>query len=363
MGRLSDVAGLAPTIAPAPYRRHRRHAERGDHEWVVATTATTLAELGDEAAADRWGPGVLVRLGSALARRQQLTAARTELTRALGALDGSLAATDLGGGESAALQLAEVLATLGAFGEARRRALSMWEPLRHISTRAGAARVLASLHLAGGDVAGAHAWLDEAATRAASLGGELPLALVHADRSVVVTADGRIAEGVAMATEALSRLSRVTASARVAVWADAQASSTACAIGIDCVLAGDVAAAGALATVAAERAVTDHRPLDAAWRQVLTSGLLRLSGDPEAAAAHADAATLTFAAAGAEPARAAAVREQALVATAAGRHASARALVRDAREAFAGLGMPLEAARTEALATAFPVGDNGVHGS
>ena len=363
MGGLNVVAGLVPSIAPAPYRRHRRHAERGDHEWVVATTATTLAELGEDAAADRWGPGVLVRLGSALARRQQLTAARTELTRALGALDGSLAATDLGGGESASLQLAEVLAALGEFGEARARGLALWEPRRHLSTRAGAARLLASLHLAGGDVAGAHAWLDEAATRAASLGGELPLALVHADRSVVVTVDGRIAEGVAMATEALNRLSRVTTSARVAVWADAQASSTACAIGIRCVLAGDAAAAEALATVAAERAVSDHRPLDGAWRQVLTSGLLRLGGDPEAAAAHADAATRTFAGTGAEPARAAAVREQALVAAAAGRHASARALLRDAGEAFVRLGMPMEAARTEALASAAAMGDNAPHGS
>ncbi len=356
------MASLVPTLAPAPYRRHRRHASRGDHVWVTAHTAATLAELGDAAAADRWGPGVLVRLGSALARRQELTAARTELTRALDALDGSLAASDLGGGEVAGLQLVEVLAALGEFGEARRRALALWDSRRHATTRAGAARLLASVHLAGGDLSGAHAWLDEAAARAAALGGDLPLALVHADRAVVVTTDGRVGEGVAMATEALERLSRVTASSRVAVWADAQASTTACAVALGAALAGDLGAAGTLGAVATERAVTDHRPLDAAWRHVLASALLRLSGEPVRAAAYADAATLAFGAAGAEPGRAAAVREQALVAMATGRHASAVALARDARAAFTRLGMPLEAGRTDAFAVAFAMGDNEPHG-
>lgn len=357
------MASLAPAIAPAPYRRHRRRADRGDHQWVVANTAATLAELGDDAAADRWGPGVLVRLGSALARRQELTAARIELARALGALGGSAASADLGGGESAALQLVEVLAALGEFGEARQRALGLWEPGHHATTRAGAARLLASLHLAGGDVAGAHAWLDEAAARAAALGGELPLALVHADRAVVVTTDGRVAEGVAMATEALGRLSRITTSSRVAVWADAQASTTACAVALAAAAAGDLPSARALGTVAAERAVTDHRPLDAAWRQVLTSAVGRLEGRPQAAAVHVDAALVAFSAAGAEPGRAAAIREQALVAKAAGRHASAMALARDAGAAFHRLGMPLEAARADALAAALAMGNNGPHGS
>ena len=53
-------------IAPAPYRRHRRHYERGDHDWVVINSAATLAELGEQAAPDRWGPGVVARLGAAL---------------------------------------------------------------------------------------------------------------------------------------------------------------------------------------------------------------------------------------------------------------------------------------------------------
>jgi len=357
------VTSLAPAIAPAPYRRHRRHAERGDHVWVVANTATVLAELGDDAAADRWGPGVLVRLGSALARRQELTAARLELTRALAALPGSLAGRDLGGGEGASLQLVEVLSALGEFGEARQRALGLWEPHHHATTRAGAARLLASLHLAGGDVAGAHAWLDEAAARAAALGGDLPLALVHADRSVVVATDGRTAEGMTMATEAIGRLGRVTTSTRVAVWADAQASATACAVALEAAYSGDVEGARRLGRIAHDRAVTDHRPIDAAWRQLLASAVLRLDGDPVAAATRADAAAVTFGAAGAEPGRAAAVREQALVATAAGRQASAVALARDAREAFGRLGMPLAAARTGSFADAWPVDNNVAHGS
>lgn len=330
---------------------------------MVASTPTTLAELGDDAAADRWGPGVLVRFGVALARRQELAAARTELDRALEALGTSLAAVDLGGGDPAALQLIEVLAALGSFGEARQRALALWQPDRHASTRASAARLLASLHLAGGDVAGAHTWLDEAAVRAAALGGDLPLALVHADRAVVVTTDGRIAEGVAMAGEALSRLSRVTTSTRVAVWADAQASATACAIGIGAALAGDLAAAGALGAVAEERAVTDHRPLDTAWRQLLRAAVLRLGGDPGEAVLHVDAAAAAFRAAGAEPALAAAIREQALVAAAGGRHASAATLWRDSRAAFKRLGMPLEVARSEALAATLAMGNNERHGS
>lgn len=360
---LARTSARAGALAPAPYRRHRRHADRGDHAWVVANTAATLAQLGDDAAADRWGPGVLVRFGSALARRQELAAARTELTRALGALGTSRAAADLGSGEAAALQLVEVLSGLGDFAEARRRALQLWQPGHHHTSRAAAARLLASLHLAGGDVAGAHAWLDEAAARAAPLGGDLPLALVHADRAVVVTTDGRIAEGVAIASEAMGRLSRATGSTRVAVWADAQASATAAAVGIGAALAGDLGVARSMRTVAEDRAVTDHRPLDMAWRQVLAAAVRRLDGDADAAAGVVDAAAGTFAAAGAEPALAAAVREQALVAGAAGRQASALALTRDAVTAFERLGMPLEAARTGALATASPMGEDGRHGS
>lgn len=357
------MGSITTRLAPAPYRRHRRYAERGDHQWVVANTAGILAQLGDDAAADRWGPGVLVRLGSALARRQELVAARTELTRALGAVGTSLAAADLGGAESASLQLSEVLAALGAFGEARQRTVALWQPGHHPSTRAGAARLLASLHLAGGDIRGAHAWLDEAAVRAAALGGDLPLALVHADRAMVVTGDGRVGEGVTMVTEALHRLSRVTTSSRVAVWADAQASATACSVGLAAGWQGDLASARALAVVATERAVTDARPLDATWRLLLQASLLRLGGDLAGAAAAAERAARNFTAAGAEPARATAVREQALVAAAGGRMASAAALVRDARDAFARLGMPREVDRTDALASGAGIGDNAVHGS
>lgn len=357
------MAALAPPLAPSPYRRHRRRSRRGDHDWVVAHTATTLAELGDDAAAERWGPGVLVRLGVALAHRQQPVAARMELTRALGALGTSTAATDLGSAEGAQLQLVEVLVTLGAFAEARARALALCQGGSHPSTRAGAARLLATLHLAGGDVSGAHAWLDEAATHARVLGGDLPLALVHADRSVVVAGSGRVDEGVAMATEALARLSGAGRSATERRWADTQASSTACAVGLSAALANDADAAGYLASAADRLATAGPRPLDAAWRGVLRSAVERLGGNPAAASPLVDRAATTFRAAGAEPAAAAAVREQALVAGASGRHASASALAGGAAATFHRLGMPLEAARTEALAAALTVGDNEHHGS
>ncbi len=96
-----------------------------------------------------------------------------ELTRALDALAGSLASRDLGTGDIHELQLVEVLMTMGEFAEANDRASALWQPLRHPGIRMAAARALAGVHLAGGDLAGAHAWLDEAAARAAGLGGDL----------------------------------------------------------------------------------------------------------------------------------------------------------------------------------------------
>ena len=150
-------------IAPAPYRRHRRHYERGDHDWVVINSAATLAELGEQAAPDRWGPGVVARLGAALARRQQYGSARIELERSCAALASSAAAHELGDGEFSQLQLVEVLIAMGRFREARTYAERLLPPGHHLASRTGASRGLAAVHLAGGDSAGAHAWLDEAA--------------------------------------------------------------------------------------------------------------------------------------------------------------------------------------------------------
>jgi hypothetical protein len=351
----TDDDRRAPTLAipPAAYRRHRRNFDRGHHDWIVDNTAATLAQLGDDAGPHRWGPGVLVRLGSVLARRQHLAAARLELTRALDALPDSLARRDLGGGDIHELHLVEVLVTMGEFAEATWRASRLWEPYRHAAIRLGAARALAALHVAGGDLAGAHAWLDEAATRALSQGGDLGLALVHADRATVVAESGRIPEAVTMAAEALVRLGGLrSGAAGTQMLAQAQAAATANAVALAAAQHGDVVAAHQLYAEAVYRATAPDRPVLLAMLDVTRSAILRLNGDVDAitgSQAPVERAVLVLAAAGAEPGRAMAVREQALVAHATGQLASARALAAQSLGLFDRLQMPTESARTRAL--------------
>jgi hypothetical protein len=117
---------------------------------VVINSAATLAELGEQAAPDRWGPGVLARLGAALARRQQYGSARIELERSCAALASSAAAHELGDGEFSQLQLVEVLIAMGRFCEARTFADRLLPPGHHLASRTGASRGLAAVHLAGG---------------------------------------------------------------------------------------------------------------------------------------------------------------------------------------------------------------------
>jgi hypothetical protein len=340
-------------VAPAAYRRHRRHAERGHYDWVIGHTSATLSQLGDDAGPQRWGPGVVARLGAALARRQELAAARVELTRALAALPGSLAQRDLGSAEVHELQLVEVLVVMGEFAEANRRAAGLWQAERHPAIRLAAARTHAAVHLAGGDLAGAHAWLDEAASRAAGLGGDLGLALVHADRASVVAESGRIHEAVAMATEALARLDRARTShpSNQALPA-AQAVMTANAVAMAAAHHGDVLSAQLLHAESVRRATIADRPVTAAQLDITASAVLRLTGDLAALGGNhspAERAAVNLAVAQAEPARAMAVREQALVAHATGQMASAHALAMQALGLFDRLQMPTESARTRAL--------------
>jgi len=340
-------------VAPAAYRRHRRRHDQGDYNWVITHTSATLSQLGDDAGPTRWGPGVLARLGAALARRQDLVAARMELTRALGALDGSLATRDLGGGDIYELQLVEVLLALGEFAEASQRASQLWQPERHPTIRMAGARAQAAAHLAGGDIAGAHAWLDEAAARAAGLGGDLGLALVHADRAGVVAESGRIPEAVTMATEALARLDRAQKSATShRPLPGAQAVVTANAVAMAAAHHGDVVSAHQLHSEAVRRFTIADRPVTGALLNITRSAVLRLSGYLDAtsgADAPVEQAALTLAALRAEPGRALAVREQALVAHATGQQASAYALAIQALGLFNHLQMNAESARTEAL--------------
>jgi hypothetical protein len=345
------------TIAPAAYRRHRRKFDRGQHDWIVGNTAATLAQLDGDAGPQRWGPGVLIRFGSVLARRQQLVAARLELTRALSALPGSLASRDLGTGDLHELALVEVLITMGEFAEAHTRATGLWQPHRHPGIRMAAARALAATHLAGGDVAGAHVWLDEAAARAAGLSGDLGLALVHADRATVVAESGRIPESVTMATEALARLDSVRGvGANHQTLPRAQGAATANAVAMAAAHHGDLVSAHVLHSQALQRATIADRPVMAATLDITLSAVLRLTGDMDAISGshgRVERAAVILAAARAEPARAIAVRELALVSHATGQSTSARALAVQALGLFDRLQMPAESARTRALVAAW----------
>ena len=325
------MQAVTPVLtAPAAYRRHRRQFERGNYRWVVAHSPATLAELAASPDDVTWSPGVVVRLGCALARTEQLAAARIELTRGLGTLRHSPARHDLGAGETAGLVLVEVLMTMGAFAEARARGYGLWLPGHHPAIRAAAARAVAACPVAGGDVGGAHAWLDEAAARAAVLGGDLPLALVHADRAVVVAGDGRTVEAVDMAHEAVARLDRLRGRSRPGGIGAAAVVASAGAGALAAADAGDVFSAGALLGEARRHHVLADRPVTTATLDVVGAAVARLGGDPAAAAALLERATPKLAGARAEPARTVAVTEQALAEASLGRSASAVALARAA---------------------------------
>jgi hypothetical protein len=324
---------------------------------VIAQSGNVLAELGDDAAAHRWGPGVVARLGMAHARFQQYPAARPELERALAALPGSDAEADLGAGEVVSLHLLEVLVAVGDLGQAMALAGRLYEQASHPAIRTAASRTLARLHLAGGDAVAAHRWLDAAADLAARTGGDLPLALVHAERAVVVAGDSRPHEAVAMAVEAAGRL----AAARGPVAGLARETAALAAAAVALAVCDDhPEGASRLAQRASSLATVPHRPVTAAiveLSRIAVAHRLRrapehpgsdtpgedTSGDDLEARAEAVVAALS--AAGAEPARALAVREQALLAAGNGHQASAVALARHALWAFDQLELPVETAR------------------
>jgi tetratricopeptide (TPR) repeat protein len=346
-------------VAPGPYRHHRAAWRGGRYDWVITRSARVLADLGPEAAADRWGPGVVARLGMALARRQQYPAARAELERAVAALPGSAASADLGNGEQVSVQLLEVLAALGDLAPATVLATQLRQHGRHPATRGSAARTLARLHLAAGNTVTAHRWLDDAAGLAAVGGADLPLALVHADRAVVVASDNRPNEALTMIGEALDRLQ--STSGPPARLATEQGAMTAAAVVLATINTspgpGDelVTRSGELAARAAALAVVPDRPVTAALVDLaaIATGQVRdargrtLAGT--ALEERVQTVVDTFAEAGTEPLRALAVRQQALVASSHGHRASAAALAAHAAWAFERLELPVEASRTRQL--------------
>jgi tetratricopeptide (TPR) repeat protein len=341
-------------VPPAPYRRHRAAWRRGRYDWVATHTAAVLADLGPDAAADRWGPGVVARHGMALARRQHYPAARAELRRALKALPGSMATADLGPGDQVAVALLEVLVVLGDLADATALATRLRQHGHHPATTLAAERTLARLHLAAGDIAGAHRWLDEAASVAQRIGGDVPLALVHADRAVVVAGDDRFLEALAMAPEALDRLAATVGAA--AQLSAEQGAITAAAVAL---AAADhhPAEAGRLAERAMTLASAPDRPVTTAFTRLAVIATMRAQGNESHAPvdlatgleAAAQEVVDTLATAGAEPLRALAVREQALAAAAAGHQASAVALAAHAVWAFERLELPVELARSRQL--------------
>ena len=330
--------------SPGAYRRHRRHFNNGDHGWVLQHSADTMASLGPDASLGRWGPGIIVRYGACLARRQHLVAADLELTTGLTAAPGSLAAGDLSPLSHWVLQLAEVTHQQGHIGRSVHLARQLWDGPYEVVVRTGAARALAAANLHHGDVASAHRWLDQASAVAGSAYGTLYQSLVHADRALVIAADGRMDQAIEMTFEGIERLDAYNNHL-----ARAQAAVTAAVVSLAAAHHGDLWSARHLHSEAVRHHHLTHRPITDALIDLSWSAVMRLDGQLEAAEAPAERAARTLATAGAEPARAVAVREQSLVAAARGQWSSAVALADHAAQMFASLAMPLEQARTRSL--------------
>lgn len=350
---------------PAPYRRHRGAYRRGDHGWLLAHSPGTLEALGPDGALGRWGAGVVLRYGAALARHQHLVAAGDELAAGLGSAPGSLAERDLAPLSQWALMLVEVWLLGGRFDRAGRLADTLWQGQHSAGVRLGAARALAATHRQRGDIAGAHQWLDLAAGSISAGAGSLNRSLVLADRTMVVAADGRSSEAATMAFAVVEHLD----SHRNPLARD-HAAVTAATVSLTAAHHGDLWSSGQLLQCAATRHRLSHRPVTQALVDLATSANLRLSGDVTGAARPAELAARAAGGAGAEPLRAVAIREQALVAAAVGQTRSALAMATHAQTLFSGHAMALEHARTQALieqlgagrspAPSFGTGENGV---
>lgn len=332
------------TGPPGLYRRHRAAYRRGDHQWILANSSGTLAALGPDGATDRWGAGVVLRYGAALTRRQHLVAADDELTQGLASAPGSLAERDLAPLSQWALMLVEIGLLRGRFERAAQLADTLWRGPYGAGVRVGAARALAAAHLQCGNITGAHQWLDLAAGAITAGRSGLDRSLVLADRTLVVAADGRTPEATTMALAVVEHLD----SHRNPLARD-HSVVTAATVALAAAHHGDLWSSGQLLQCAATRHRLAHRPVTQSLVNLAASANLRLSGDLAGAARPAELAVRALGGAGAEPLRAVAIREQALVAAADSQPQSALAMATHAESLFGVHNMALEQARTQAL--------------
>lgn len=327
---------------PAAYHRVRRAAARLQWDAVIADAPAALGALGGDEAWKAWWPGVVARVGLARSRRQELNAARTELVRALAGLPGSPAAADLAGGDPYRLEYAWVAALVGDLHEASAVSAALANSQGHPSVVAGASQVRAWLHLAAGDPAGAHGWLDAAAGAARTAGDDEALAVIHAQRASVVANAGRTVEASAMAFEALERWER---SRPVRLGQPPVVVATVLAqVAVAATRGGDSASGRLLVAALAGEPRLVGRPVGAGEVAAADAVVQLAEGDPKRALRTAEWAAGALGGAGAEVGRVRAVLAQAEAARALGWLGSARLLARHASERFSELELPGEAA-------------------
>jgi ATP/maltotriose-dependent transcriptional regulator MalT len=290
---------------------------------------------------------VVARVGLARSRRQELTAARTELERALAGLPGSPAAGDLAGGGPYSVEYAWVAALGGDLHEASAVSVALANGQGHPSVVAGASQVRAWLHLAAGDPDGAHGWLDAAAGAARTAGDDEALAVIHAQRASVVAGSGRTVEASAMAFEALERWGR---SRPVRLGQPPVLVATALSqVAVAATRGGDSASGRLLVAALAGEPRLVGRPVGAGEVAAADAVVQLAEGNPERALRTAEWAAGVLSGAGAEVGRLRAVRTQAEAARALGWTGSARLLAQHAEERFGALELSNEAEFTKDL--------------
>ncbi len=335
--------GLLP---PRAYLRFRAAAGRGDHRNVLATGEPLLATVAGDPATAGWAPAVALAVARSLVQVERYPAAIGWLEYGLAALPGTPSARELRDGHHEHRLLADLYLLVGRWDRAAEYLSWLARPDQPLDSRLAATRGQVALAAAGGDFDAAQWLLNAAADLGRRARSQVIDAVVAADRAVVLAAQGRLREAVALADEVLPSLG-APGEGPAQVWANGQAVAVATTIARLSAQAGDTATAERHLLDATAPAMASRRTYATAHLDLARATVWRVEGELDRAEPAGLAALEQFDVLGALPAAGLAALEAGRLAEVRGHLQTARARYDRAAVDLAAVGLRRDGAVAE----------------
>lgn len=194
--------------APPEVRKFFDDVRVGNHRRALGHADDLAVKCSASRIARRHTPAVILLHGELLAGQEELVRAVAYLEQGLVMLGETGRHEVVGTGDRHRAILIGLLLQLGRYAPAVPHIAPLEEPHRSLESRFVAARARAHLAAVGGRPEDGHQFLNTAASLANRIKGGFPVALVDADRSVLLATQGRLFEAVALADHVLPKLLR-----------------------------------------------------------------------------------------------------------------------------------------------------------